>query len=55
MEPEDRMNAKWEYVLLGEKLFYGFSDRGGGVRDIMEYARLTRAKVEGTLSDYLVK
>ena len=53
LNPEDRMNCTWSYVLLGENTFYSFSEKGASTSELLEYAKMTKAKVEGTLSDYL--
>lgn len=49
---EDRMNAEWNYVLLGENTFYSMRDKGASLKEVLEYALMTRAKAEGTLEDY---
>ena len=38
--PEQRRNAEWHYVLLGEQVFYDWRDKGASIRDVLEYARL---------------
>lgn len=38
--PEQRSDAEWHYVLLGEDSFYGWRDKGGSVADLLAYARL---------------
>jgi len=53
LNPEDRMGCTWSYVLLGENTFYGFSEKGANTSEILEYAKMTKAKVEGTLGDYV--
>jgi len=53
LNPEDRMNCTWNYVLLGETTFYGMSEKGATTEEILEYARLTKAKIKGTLGDYV--
>ena len=53
LKPEDRMNSKWNYVLLGENTFYGMSDKGAETNEIFDYAILTKAQVKGTLGDYV--
>ena len=53
LKPENRMNCIWHYVLLGEKTFYEFQDKGASAEGILEYARMTRAKIEGTLEDFI--
>lgn len=52
LNPEDRMNCNWGYVLLGENTFYGMGDRGAETEEILEYAKLTKAKIKGTLGDF---
>jgi len=47
------MNCTWSYVLLGEKTFYGMSEKDASTEEILEYAKLTKAKVKGTLGDVL--
>lgn len=53
LKPEDRMDCTWSYVLLGETTFYSMSDKGATTEEILEYAKLTKAKVKGTLGDYV--
>jgi len=53
LNPEDRMNCTWNYILLGETTFYGMSEKGATTEEILEYARLTKAKIKGTLGDYV--
>ncbi len=53
LKPEDRMNCTWHYVLLGEKTFYEMKDKEASTEDILEYAKMTRAKIEGTLEDFI--
>lgn len=38
--PEQRGNAEWHYVLLGESVFYGWRDKGASIREILDYAKL---------------
>lgn len=52
LKPEDRMNCAWNYVLLGESTFYGMSEKGATTQEILEYAKLTKAKIKGTLGDF---
>lgn len=53
LKPEDRMRCTWSYVLLGESTFYGMSEKGATTEEILEYAKLTKSKVKGTLGDYV--
>ncbi|MBN2122450.1 hypothetical protein JW721_05365 [Candidatus Micrarchaeota archaeon] len=52
LKAEDRMDSVWSYVLLGENTFYGMSKKGATTGEILEYAKLSKAKIKGTLSDY---
>jgi type III restriction enzyme len=54
LKPENRMNCTWSYVLLGENTFYEFQDKGASTEEILEYAMMTKAKIEGTLEDYIL-
>lgn len=54
LKPEDRMYSWWNYVLLGENTFYEMSEKGASTKEILEYAKLSKAKVEGTLEDYFI-
>jgi type III restriction enzyme len=49
LKPEDRMNAVWEYVLLGENTFGSLKDKGASILEIFEYTKITKNKIEGTL------
>jgi type III restriction enzyme len=40
LAPEQRGNAEWHYVLLGEDVFYDWRDKGASVRDMLDYAKL---------------
>lgn len=53
LKPDDRMSCTWSYVLLGENTFYSMSEKGADTEEILEYAKLTKAKVKGTLGDIL--
>ena len=53
LNPEDRMNCVWTYVLLGEKTFYGMSEKGADTEEIMNYATKTKSMLKGTLGDYV--
>ena len=50
---EERMNCKWHYVLLGEKMFYSMSGNNASTKEILDYAKMTKAKILGTLGDIL--
>ncbi|MGB2728251.1 MAG: DEAD/DEAH box helicase family protein [Halobacteriota archaeon] len=53
LKPEDRMNCTWDYVLLGENTFYEFQDKGASTEEILEYAKMTKAKIEGTVGEFI--
>ena len=49
LKPDERGNAEWEYVLLGERTFYSLSQKGASIPEIFEYSKLTKNKIEGVL------
>lgn len=53
LNPEDRMNCTWSYVLLGENTFREFRGKGASAEEIFEYAKMTKGKIEGKLDDFL--
>ncbi len=49
--PEQSRNGKdWEYILLGEDVFYGLSTNGATVTDIFNRCKVSSAMVQGVLS-----
>jgi len=48
LEPEQRMNCEWKYVLLGEALFYEWRDKGASMPEMLDFATLRGV-------DYLVQ
>jgi len=53
LDSEDRMNAVWNYALLGEETFGSLTKNGANTRELLEYAIMTKGKIKGTLEDYL--
>ena len=49
LNPYDRMGCEWKYALLGETTFYAMRDRGASVKEILEFSKLTRERIMGTL------
>jgi len=49
LPPENRKNTKWEYVLLGETTFYDWKNKGGGMTELLEYAKVRNTGDERTL------
>ncbi len=49
----ERMGGKWSYILLGQDTFYRMKNQGANICEILEYAKMTKGKVKGTLSDYV--
>ena len=49
LNAEDRMGCEWKYALLGETTFYAMRDRGASVKEILEFSKLTRERIMGTL------
>ena len=54
LEPQERMNCNWSYVLLSEKTFEQMKKQGANTCEILEYAKLTKDKVRGTLGEFIV-
>lgn len=40
LQPDQRSNAEWQYVLLGEQVFYDWRTKGASIREILDYAKL---------------
>jgi type III restriction enzyme len=53
LPPEERMDCIWSYVLLSQNTFEQMKKQGATTCEILEYAKLTKAKVRGTLGDYM--
>ena len=49
LKSEERMNREWEYVLLREDDFYGFSANGATITDICNLNRVSLSQVTGDL------
>ena len=50
--PEQRGNAEWHYVLLGEQVFYDWREKGASIREVLEFAKLRPVdeRVQATFS-----
>ncbi|MBR3501628.1 MAG: DEAD/DEAH box helicase family protein, partial [Alphaproteobacteria bacterium] len=46
---KDRMNSDWHYAILDDNTFYLMKDRGASTKDMLDYCKLTNAKIAGTL------
>lgn len=44
---EERSDAEWHYVLLGEDTFYGWRDKGGSMSDLLAFAKLRPVENKG--------
>jgi type III restriction enzyme len=49
LNPVDRMELPWTYVLLGENTFYNMQEKGADINEILNYAKLSRNAIKGTL------
>mgnify|MGYP000136441378 FL=1 len=49
LEPEDRMNRTWEYVLIGESVFYSLSGSGATITDICNQCKVSYSVATGNL------
>ena len=36
------MNCRWEYVLLGETVYYTMKKGGGSIKEILDFVKFTR-------------
>ena len=51
LKPGDRMNRTWEYVLVGESVFYSLSSCGATIADICRQCRVSYSMATGSLFD----
>ncbi|MBQ2208416.1 MAG: DEAD/DEAH box helicase family protein [Prevotella sp.] len=49
LKPEERMNRKWEYVLISEDNFYGLSSNGATITDICDRCKVSLSAAMGEL------
>lgn len=49
LEPDQRMNRTWEYVLVGESVFYALSNGGATITDICNQCKISYAIATGNL------
>lgn len=49
LEPDNRMSATWNYSILDDSTFYAMSTKGANTKEILEYCKITNAKIKGTL------
>ena len=49
LAPENRMNSIWSYAILDDATFYSMKSNGANVQDLLEFCKITNAKIEGKL------
>ena len=49
LEPKNRMNRTWEYVLIGESVFYSLSGSGATITDICDQCKVSYSIATGNL------
>ncbi len=49
LKPEDKMNKKWEYILLGESHFYGLSKNKASIDEICQLVKVSESNIRGKL------
>jgi type III restriction enzyme len=49
LNPEDRMEKGWSYVLLGETTFYSMVERGATPTEVFAYSKMQKGQVIGDL------
>ena len=47
LKGENRMNSKWNYVLLGQNTFESMHKNGASIKEILDYAIVNEAKAKG--------
>ncbi len=52
LKPKDRMNRTWEYVLVGESVFYSLSGSGATITDICNQCKVSYSVATGQLFEY---
>ena len=53
LESKDRMNRTWEYVLIGESVFYSLSGSGATITDICNQCKVSYSVATGNLFDII--
>ncbi len=46
---ENRMHSNWYYSILDDTTFYTMKDKGANTKDLLEYCKITNAKIYGRL------
>jgi type III restriction enzyme len=46
---DDCDGCEWSYALLGENTFYSMNKKGTSIEEILEYSKLTKQRIQGTL------
>ncbi|MBR1617768.1 hypothetical protein IJ670_06405 [bacterium] len=49
LSPENRMNSYWSYSIVDDVTFYAMKNKSANMQDILEYCKITNAKIEGRL------
>ena len=49
LQSENRMYSTWSYSILDDATFYAMKNRGASTKDLLEYCKVTNAKIQGTL------
>ena len=49
LAPQERMNRTWEYILVGESVFYTLSENGATISDICDQCKVSYAAATGNL------
>ena len=53
LDPKDRMDRKWEYILLGENSFYSLKNNGASIEEILEHSKATEKEIKRRISGTL--
>lgn len=49
LAPNNRMDSTWVYSLLTDEMFYNWREKNAGIKEILDFCRLTRGRATGAL------
>jgi len=49
LDPAERENREWYYLIIDDNTFKAMKSKGGSAKDIFEYTKISKSKIEGKL------
>ncbi|MDZ4713052.1 MAG: DEAD/DEAH box helicase family protein [bacterium] len=49
LDPAERENREWYYLIIDDNIFKTKKSKGGSAKDIFEYTKISKSKIEGKL------